>query len=114
MEWLQATFPNATIEEPVDFHITRHGVDPLSYMAYSSIPVGYTDAMFHTAFRPIAPEGCSKSPKVYFVGEAACRGFNGYTHGAFESGRAGAFSVLEDMGYGPAPVALCNRPLRMV
>ncbi len=112
LEWIKSLYPNTTIPDPVDFHITRHGVDPLSYMAYVSIPVGFSDAEFATAFQPYAPSGCTHDPKVFFVGEAACRGFNGYTHGAYLSGRAGGFSVLERMGFGPAPEAVCNRPLR--
>ena len=105
-------FPNTTIVSPAAFFRTQHGVDPLSYMAYSTEELGFTDALFTAAFKPLAAPSCPHSPRVWFAGEAACRAFNGYTHAALDSGRDTAMTVLHHLGLGPKPSpSICSRDL---
>lgn len=115
LRWLRDMFPTKVIPDPTDFLITRHGVDPLSYMAYSTAAYSLNPAvgsLRSLAFLPLAAAACPTKPKVWFAGEAACSDFNGYTQGALESGKTEAAKVLHELGLGPAPPpSLCNRAM---
>ena len=110
VEWLQNIFPKKTITPPAAFHMTRHGLNPLTYMAFSTMRVGFTDEMFAQAFTPVpTPARCPKrTDRVFFSGEATCRAFNGYTHAALYSGDAAGQKVLNLLGHGDAHISRCE------
>ena len=98
--------------EPSDFFISRHGYDSNSYGAYSISFAGWDDAKHATLAQPVV--ACNGSVRIRLAGEAMCDDLNGYTHGAFQSGKENAAQYLFRHGKGPDPsldgaLSLCNQ-----
>merc|ERR1712096_212274 len=98
---LKETFPGKSVPEPSAFHVTRWGLDPLAYGAYSAFPPGFEDSDFSTLNKPLAD---SKGvARVYQAGEAMCDDLSGSTYGAYQSGRQIALTYLHSIGKGGKP-----------
>jgi monoamine oxidase len=100
-----------TIPEPTAFFISRHGYDPLSWGAYSISHAGWKDAHHQRMAQPLT--ACGGHVRVRLAGEAMCDNLNGYTHGAFQSGKESAARYLHQHGLGPNPakhpdLSLCD------
>merc|ERR1712029_1197410 len=93
MTKIRQLFPNAV--DPVAFHITRWGLDPLSYGCYSALKPGFKDNSYSTITTPLK---VGKVPKVYMAGEAMCDDLSGSTYGAYQSGRQVALTYLHKIG----------------
>jgi monoamine oxidase len=107
---LKLQHPDVTIPQPSDFFISRHGYDINSYGAYSISFAGWDDANHPTLAQPAT--ACGKV-RIRLAGEAMCDDLNGYTHGAYQSGRESAAQFLFTHGLGPDPaldgaLSLCN------
>jgi hypothetical protein len=107
---LREQHPRVRIPEPTAFFISRHGYDAKSYGAYSISFAGWNDEHHKTLAQPIL--ACNRT-LIQLAGEAMCDDLNGYTHGAFQSGRESAARFLHHQGKGPDPatigaLSLCN------
>eukprot|EP00463_Aulacantha_scolymantha_P003989 TRINITY_DN493_c0_g1_i4.p1 TRINITY_DN493_c0_g1~~TRINITY_DN493_c0_g1_i4.p1 ORF type:complete len:203 (+),score=19.40 TRINITY_DN493_c0_g1_i4:262-870(+) len=91
MKNLQKHYPGKDLADPVDFHITRHSLNPFRYGAYSTFNMGWTDHDFTQMIKPLKVDG---ETRVYFGGEHTCDDMNGFTHGAFIKGREIASEYL--------------------
>merc|ERR1711920_494882 len=111
MHRLQMQHPDIDIPQPTDFFISRHGYDSNSYGAYSISLAGWDDNLHSTLARPIK-DACGKA-RIRLAGEAMCDNLNGYTHGAYQSGKECAARYLYDHGRGADPalnatLSLCD------
>jgi len=87
METLRTIY-SAEIPEPIDYQITRWGMDPFALGSYSYNSLGSIPKMRqHLA----APLGTA----VFFAGEASSQDHFGSAHGAYLSGLRAAREVLE-------------------
>jgi monoamine oxidase len=110
MRRIRSQHPRITIPEPSAFFISRHGYDPLSYGAYSISLTGWDDDLHGLMARPLSACG---EVRVRLAGEAMCDDLNGYTHGAYQSGKENAARYLFAHGLGPDPaldgaLSLCD------
>jgi hypothetical protein len=101
---LSGLFPDAKIGKPTAFHMTRHGLDPLSRGAYT---INNTHGEPFRAMTALLNDACG-APRVLWAGEAACDMLNGYAHGAYEAGQRAAGQILNLTGHGPAPPSICD------
>ena len=95
---------------PSAFFISRHAYDRKSYGAYSVSLAGWNDTLHATMAQPLAACG---DVRVRLAGEAMCNDLNGYTHGAYQSGKESAAQYLFQHGLGPDPaldgaLSLCS------
>ena len=100
---LRQQHPHTEIPEPSAFFISRHGydTDTNSYGAYSISLVGWDDALHSTLAQPVK-DACNTT-RIQLAGEAMCDDLNGYTHGAYFSGKECAAAYLHEQGKGPDP-----------
>jgi monoamine oxidase len=108
---LRLQHPRAEIPSPTAFFISRHGFDANSFGAYSISLAGWDSALHHTLSRPL--KSCNQT-RIRFAGEAMCSNLNGYTHGAYQSGKENAARYLHEQAKGPDPaqddaLSLCDR-----
>lgn len=100
LKHLRKVYPNAP--EPVAFHITRHGSDPLQLGAYSGWPNGLNRTDWENAHAPLGS-------RVFFAGEAWCNSVSAYMQGAFLSGQRVVDKwVLPALGRPAGPPSLCD------
>lgn len=92
MAKMRRVFPKAV--DPVAFHITLWGTDPLAYGCYSALKPGFDDDSYETITTPLKAGGA----KVYMAGEAMCDDLSGSTYGAYQSGRQVALTYLHSIG----------------
>ena len=103
MRRLRTHWPSAP--EPVAFHATRHGLDPLSFGAYSANALGFDG--FDLQQEPL--RDTNGSLRVMFAGEHVCSSLQGYLQGAWESGhRAVTRWLLPAIGRGPPLKSVCD------
>lgn len=93
MKKLRKQFPKAV--DPVAFHITRWGLDPLAFGCYSTLKPGFVDDSYSSIVKPLK---AGKHSKVYMAGEAMCDDLSGSTYGAYQSGRQQALTYLHTAG----------------
>lgn len=105
MKKLREIYPHKTVPEPVAFHITRWGLDPLAYGCYSALKPGFDDDDYEYIVKPLKDSG--KTARVYQAGEAMCDDLSGSTYGAYQSGRQTALTYLHSIGKGSKPKDIC-------
>ena len=108
---IRATHPGIAVPEPSAFFMSRHGLDPHSWGAYSISLAGWNSTLHATLARPV--RDARNATRVRLLGEAMCFELNGYTHAAYQTGREGAARYLYEQGLGPDPtlsaaLSLCN------
>merc|ERR1712190_101335 len=92
---LRKAFGAEKVPDPVAFHITRWGTDPLAYGCYSTFLPGFDDDDYDTITTPLKHSG---DVRVYMAGEAMCDDLSGSTYGAYQSGRQVALTYLHKTG----------------
>ena len=105
MTRMRQLYPNATVPEPIAFHITRWGQDPLARGCYSAYKPGFDDDDYSTLNKPI--KDADDNHRVWLGGEAMCDDLSGSTYGAFQSGRQIAETFLHQTGRGKKPKNIC-------
>jgi len=95
------------VPEPLDFHMTRHAYDPLSYGAYTGWATNFTEEIFEALSAPLRRSG-ECIPRVFLSGEGMCGNFNGFVHGALLAGRKASGQVLQAMGFAPSVDSACD------
>jgi hypothetical protein len=102
MRHLRTQHPDKDIPNPINFIITRHGMDDTRYGAFSHF--GSCQSIHHF-YRVFSEPLCNSfgEAKIRFSGEAHCPMGGGYTHGALHSGVETAAKYLYDIGLGPNP-----------
>ena len=95
---LREQHPRLAVPEPTDFFISRHGYDVNSYGAYSISLVGWDDAGHRVLAQPVK-DACNTT-RIQLAGEAMCDDLNGYTHGAYQTGKESVGRYLFDYGKG--------------
>lgn len=100
---LREAFGADKVPDPVAFHMTRWGLDPLAYGCYSTTTPGFRDnKVFSTLKKPL-------KDRVYMAGEALCDDLSGSTYGAYQSGYQVALTYLhKTKRVSKAPKDLCN------
>lgn len=88
MEALRKTYPNSTIPDPVKIIRTSWAHDPLSFGAYSFIPITGSVSDMDELAKPI-------DDKLFFAGEATSKRYYGTVHAAYISGYTAAQEILE-------------------
>lgn len=87
---------------PEFFYMSRHGLDPMSFGAYSTMTPGLTNRQFDQLIAPLYPRGHNRTKTgtagVFFAGEHTCGALNGYAHGAYFSGLRAAQQALDLLG----------------
>jgi len=102
---LQQHFPGKTVPQPVAFHITRWGLDPLAYGVYSGFKPGFKDKSYSKINKPLSD--ADGNDRVFQAGEAMCDDLSGSTYGAYQSGRQWALTYLHSIGKGKKPKDVC-------
>ena len=77
------------IPDPIDIHVTNWTKNPFYYGSWSSLPVGYTSAMWD--------EMRKNENTLYFSGEHTNKGNAGFVQGAFRAGQMTAQDVLKKL-----------------
>lgn len=92
VERLRNAFGADKVPDPVACHMTRWGLDPLAYGAYTGLTPAFND---HTVYsRVTKPLTAGEHRRVYMAGEAMCDDLSGTTYGGYESGREQALTYL--------------------
>jgi len=107
---LRLQHPRVEIPDAVAIFISRWGMDPRFYGSYSIRQPGWRDKYMKILQQPLM--ACGKTV-VRFAGEAMCDNLNGYTHGAYQTGKEAAAKYLYEVQKGPNPqdddaLSLCN------
>lgn len=91
---------NVTFPPPDAIHVTRHGLNPLSFGAYSTTRPGFSWTQFRDMIAPLGAGAKfpQQVPRVIFAGEHTCASLNAYTHGAYYSGLRAARDALSVLG----------------
>lgn len=100
IERLRLQHPDLDVPDAVAFYISRWGYDPNFYGSYSVMEPGFRDKFIDAIKKPL--KACGKTV-VRFAGEATCDNLNGYTHGAYQTGKEAAAHFLHETGKGPNP-----------
>jgi len=113
VDQLRIQNPGIEIPDAVAFYISRWGFDPKFYGSYSVMEPGWRDKFMKILTKPLTACHNNKKTVVRFAGEAMCDNLNGYTHGAYQTGKEAAAWYLHEAGKGPNPnhddkLSLCN------
>jgi polyamine oxidase len=93
--YLRVAYGDA-VTEPIDFHIARFLLDPLFLAGWGDWGLETPPDVADQLRSPLVNSKDHRN--LYISGEATCRRYYGYTHGAFYAGKRDALQVLAQLG----------------